>query len=176
MAEYQALDPNVEVIGTAVLAFVNNMGNKVIPILKEFNIYPLEKDTWYNQQDVLNAYKKIQEHDFMNMVAIGMQVPDNAIWPPDIETVHDALASINTAYQMNHRGGEIGGYYYEQTGETAGTMICKNPYPSDLDYGIIYRIVQKFRGPDSDELLVMLDDSKPTRKNGADSCTYLIRW
>ena len=55
-------------------------------------------------------------------------------------------------------------------------MVCENPYPSDFDYGIIYRIVQKFRGPDSDELLVMLDDSKPTRKNGADSCTYLIRW
>ncbi len=176
MAVYKAWDPNVEVLGVSVIAFVDNMGDRVIPILKKFDLYPLKEDVWYNQQNVLNAYKKIQEHDFMNMVAIGMQIPDKAVWPPEIKTVHDALASIDEAYHINNRGGEIGHYRYTKTGERSGTMVCDNPYPSDFDYGIIYRVVQKFRGPDSDDLLVMLDESKPTRRDGADSCTYLIRW
>ena len=176
MNQFKALDSNVEVLGQSIMSVVNSLGDAATPILKKHGIHPLESDGWYNQQDWLNAFADFEKSNFMNLVAIGMKVPDNAVWPDHVRTVHDALESINIAYGMNHRGGEIGGYRYERTGDRSGTMICENPYPSDFDYGIMYRILQKFRGTESDTILVRLDDSKPTRKKGGDSCTFLMEW
>ena len=176
MSTYKALDPNVEVIGAAIMAITNSMGDAAAPILKKHSLYPLVYENWYKQQDWLNAFSEISAESFMNLVAVGLKIPDSAVWPPDIQTVHDALSSINVAYNMNHRYGEIGGYHYEKTGETSGKMICDNPYPSDFDYGIIYRTVQKFTDPENSNFVVRVDASQPTRKRGESSCTYLITW
>lgn len=175
MTKYKALDPNVEVMGAAIMSVTSSLGDEVLPILKEHNLNPLEAENWYTQQDWLNAFAALSEKNFMNAVAIGMKIPDNAAWPPDVKTVHQALSSINIAYGMNHRNGEIGGYHYEQTGEKSGVMVCDNPYPSDFDYGIVYRTVQKFM-TEGDRPHVKLDGDKPTRKTGGKSCTYLIDW
>ncbi len=175
--EYQALDPNVEVLGAAVKSFIGHLvGEEAVSILKEYEIHPLEDDEWYNQQTILNAYKKLAEKNYMNLVAAGMNVPDKAMWPPEIKDVHAALSSIDVAYAMNHRGGEIGRYLYEKKGQHSGAMVCTNPYPSDLDYGLIYRVIQKFRDETSNALLVRLDDNKPSRKKGGNSCTYQLSW
>lgn len=175
MTKYTALDPNVEVMGAAIMSVTSGLGDKVLPVLKEHNLDPIETEGWYPQQDWLDAFADLSEKNFMNLVAIGMKIPDNAVMPPDIKTVHQALASINIGYGMNHRNGEIGGYHYEQTGEKSGVMVCDNPYPSDFDYGIIYRMVQKFRD-EKDGLSVRYDNDKPSRKNNGKSCTYLIEW
>lgn len=178
MSKFKALDPNVEVLGAAITAVVSGLGEKSRDILKKHNIDPLDAESWYKQQDWLDAFAELGEQNFLNLVAIGMKIPDNAVWPPEIKTVHAALASINIAYDMNHRAGEIGGYHYEETGERSGVMVCDNPYPDDFDYGIIYRTVQKFRSTDSGstKTVVKVDETKPTRKTGGDSCTYLIKW
>lgn len=176
MSKYKALDPNVEVMGAAILSVVDSLGDLTLPILKANNIDPLLADNWYSQQDWLNAFDELSTKNFMNLVAIGMKIPDNAAWPPHVKTVHDALASIDVAYNMNHRNGEIGGYHYEQTGERTGVMVCDNPYPSDFDYGIIYRTVQKFRDSDTKQFTVKVDTSVATRKKDGGSCTYLINW
>ena len=176
MATYKALDENVEVMGAAIMAITNGLGEAALPILKKHNLHPLEYDNWYKQQDWLNAFSEISEESFMNLVAIGLKIPDSAAWPPDIKTVHDALASINVAYNMNHRYGEIGGYHYEKVADSSGKMVCDNPYPSDFDYGIIYRTVQKFTDPENSNFVVRVDRSQPSRKDGANSCTYLITW
>jgi len=176
MAEYISISPDVEVIGGVINAVIAGVGDECIPILEKYNLYPIINEKWYKQQDFLNAFKELNEGNFLNLVAIGMRIPDNAIWPPDVKTVHDALASINVAYQMNNRNGEIGGYYYTQTGPNSGTMVCKNPFPSNFDYGLIYRTVQKFRESTDIQFVVKRDDSIPNRLTGADSCTYNISW
>lgn len=176
MAEYVTFDPNVETKGAAIMSTIAGLGDEAIPILEGFNLYPIDPENWYSQQTFLNALKQFSDTNYMNEVAIGMKIPDHAAWPPSITTVHDALESINVAYQMNHRGGKIGGYYYTKTGDQSGTMIGENPYPSDFDYGLIYRVVQKFRDPSSRKILVIRDEDQPTRQKGADSCTYHIEW
>jgi len=85
------------------------------------------------------------------------------------------LASIDVAYHMNHRGGEIGPYDFEKTGDRSGKMICPNPYPCDFDMGIIAAVANKF-APEGTFVTVKQDDSQPCRNEGADSCTYLISW
>ncbi|MEM6529549.1 MAG: hypothetical protein AAF653_14725, partial [Chloroflexota bacterium] len=133
-------------------------------------------DRWYSQQDQLNILKEVSAFGLLSLVAVGMQIPDKAAFPPDIKSVEDGLNLLNQAYRMNHRGGAIGEYRYEPAGERSGKMIARNPYPSDFDYGLIYKMVQKFRPADSTRFYVELDADVPTRKNGADSCTYLIVW
>lgn len=176
MAQFVAFAPEVEVKGISILGIIETMGEEVIPIFEKHNLSLIDPDEWYNQQEYLNAYREISELNFMNLVAIGMKIPDHAAWPPNVKTVHDALASVNVAYQMNHRGGEIGSYDYTAVSENEGVMVCRNPYPSDFDYGLIYRIVQKFRTKEDNTIVVKRDTKLPNRLTGADSCTYHITW
>jgi hypothetical protein len=55
-------------------------------------------------------------------------------------------------------------------------ILCRNPYPSDFDRGILAAIVERFKPADSVTTDVTLDLTKESRLNGADSCTYLISW
>lgn len=174
MAEYIALDAKVEVKGTGIIGTIESLGEEAISLLKQHDLYPIELDKWYNQQAWLDTLRELRASNFMNEVAVGMKTPDFAEWPPNVQTVHDALASVNIAYQMNHRGGKIGGYHYTPTGEQSGAMICDNPYPSDFDYGLIYRIVQKFS--DKSPNIRVARDEDNNRKKGGDSCTYQINW
>lgn len=112
----------------------------------------------------------------MNMVAVGMKVPEIALMPPDIKTVHDVLSMMDVAFKMNVRGPDVGEYVYKKRGERSATMTARNSYPSDFDYGLIYAFVKRFRPPDSRELTVRRDDTIPNRKSGADSCIYHIKW
>lgn len=79
------------------------------------------------------------------------------------------------AYHLNHRGGEIGSYKYQSTGPKSGKLVCHNPYPSDFDQGIITAAARKFAPPGVFPA-VKLDETAPTRKKGADACTFLITW
>lgn len=176
MAEYIAFDPTVEVYGQSMLSVVSALGDQAESILAKHGLDNIDPNSWYPIQDYLDAYKELADMDYFNLVAVGMQVPDNAVFPPEIDTVEKALMSVGQAYEMNHRGGDIGEYTFTLTGEREGDMYCRNPYPSDFDYGIIYRIVQKFRPTDSTEIRVVRDDSVPNRKSGADACTYHIGW
>ena len=109
-----------------------------------------------------------------------------AFRPPEIDNIEAALASIDVAYHMNHRiQGEvlfdpatgimkegIGHYRYQPGGDRGGVMVCETPYPSEFDRGIITGTARRWRPT----VEVTLDESKPTRKRGADSCTYLVKW
>lgn len=176
MSEYVAFDNNVEVLGVAIQSNVGKLGDDIIPVLESHGLYPLVDDQWYPIQNNLDCMKELASLNFLNIVAVGMGIPEFAAWPPEINSVHDALASINVAYHMNHRGGDFGDYQYEETGESSGTMTCRNPYPSDLDYGIIYGIVRKFRPVSSTEMKVVRDETIQNRTTGGDTCIYYINW
>jgi len=131
---------------------------------------------WYPQQAWLDAFREIAETLGPNtLFRIGLKILDLANFPPEIHTVEQALASIDVAYRMNHRGGEIGSYDFERTGPCSGKVVCRNPYPSDFDRGIIQGVAHRFMS-ESSRLAVHLDYTAPTRKAGGDSCTYLVNW
>ena len=176
MAEYIAFDPNAEVIGQGVVAMVAALGDSAVLIFAKHGLADIDPDAWYPMQSNLDAFREVSKGDFFNMVAVGMKTPDVALFPPEIDTVEKALTLLGQAYQMNHRGGEIGEYTFTKTGERSGEMVCRNPYPSDFDYGLIYRLVQKFRPTDGEGFKVVRDDSIPNRTTGADACLYRITW
>lgn len=110
------------------------------------------------------------------MFNVGLAVPENANFPPGIDTLEKGLALIDKAYHMNHRGGDIGYYRLVSFDVAAKKAVfeCKNPYPSHFDRGLISAFVRKFGK--SAKASVVLDEAKPSRLKGADSCTYNITW
>jgi hypothetical protein len=185
MAQFKAFSPNVEVNGQTVLSVVNGMGamasskKMALSILESNGIIDPNPDGWYSQKHWLDAFNEISDQvGPRTLFLIGKCIPKNASFPPGIDTLHKALISIDKAYHMNHRGGEIGNYNLTQFDSEARhvTMICTNLYPCDYDCGIIDQMCQEFKPAGVGLVKVIHDDSKSCRKSGEESCTYNITW
>ena len=180
MTQFVAFAPNAEVNGETVLSIVDGMGifkPQAIDILSKNGINNPTAGQWYKQQDWLNSFKEISMKIGVNtLFQIGLKIPENAQWPPQVKTIDQALGSIDVAYHMNHRQGEIGNYKFNVKGPKLGVMVCNNPYPCDFDRGIIESVAKKFKPPKTIIVKVKHDDTKPCRKKGDESCTYNIGW
>ncbi len=180
MQQFVPIDDNVEVLGQAVLTIVKEMGpmkSLGMQYLRENGIEDPKPDQWYSQKSWLDAFKRVSEKiGARTLRAIGKGIPDNALFPDDIDTLEKALAAIDIAYHINHRGGEIGYYKYTRINDHKAIMECRNPYPTEFDHGIIEAMALRFKPEDSLRIKVYLDESKATRKNGGDSDTFIIEW
>jgi hypothetical protein len=159
-----------------------------LKILAQHGIKKPQPDQWYPQQNWLDAFKTIAEKiGPLTLFAIGKKIPEQVEWPPWMDTIDKALGALDLNYHLHHRiNGEplfnpetgqmtegIGHYRFTGLkGPSSAEMVCDNPYPSEFDRGIITTLCRRFK--QSSE--VRLDKSKPTRTEGADSCTYLIEW
>ncbi len=179
MAQFQALASNVMVTGGSVLAVVNGMGSfkqTALDILGKHGIKNPQPAEWYPQQAWLDAFREINKSiGAATLYQIGRSIPATAKFPPGIDTIEKALGSIDAAFHMNHRGGEIGHLTYSKAGERKASFNCNNPYPCDFDRGIIEAMAGRFK-PSGAIVKVLHDSSKPCRKTGGDSCTYLVSW
>jgi len=179
MKEFKPLDSNVEVLGEATLSIVNSfpefMRGIGMDMLEKDGISNPEPGHWYKQSDLMDCLSEIdQEFGGNTLFEIGKAVPENAQFPPGITNLFDALEVINTAYQMNHRNGEIGFYKVVERNDAENTIVmqCRNPYPCDFDRGVITAISRKFHPG----IKVTLDDTKPARKKGAEESWYIITY
>ena len=179
MGQFKAYSANVEVNGETVLSIVDGMGSMktmAIGILEKNGIKEPKPGQWFKQQAWLDAFKQISDSVGPNTLSqIGQKIPENAQFPPVIDTIEKALSAIDVAYHMNHRGGEIGKYKYAPDGPNKATMECANPYPCDFDRGIIVAMARRF-APKGAAVRVTHDDDKPCRKKGDESCTYHVAW
>jgi hypothetical protein len=148
----------------------------------------IERDAWYPQDKFLAAFESIAtEVGPRGLFQFGQHVPKYAPFPPTITDIHSALGSVDVAYHMNHRkNGKvmfnpatgqmlegIGHYGYKAVPrERRIVSVCENPYPCDFDRGLISGLATRFEKFSR----VTHDDSAPCRKNGANSCTYVITW
>jgi len=194
VAQFQAFLPGVEVNGETVYAVVDGMGifkARALQILAQNGIFQPTAGRGYSQQAWLDSFRVIAETiGSVTLSAIGRKIPENAQFPPGINSVETALQSIDVAYHMNHRlAGQplydprtkkmregIGHYRYQELGNRRIRMTCNNPYPCDFDRGIIEAMAQRFKPAGCFFVTVKHDDSGPCRKKGADSCTYYVEW
>ncbi|NDJ36911.1 MAG: hypothetical protein GYB64_19850 [Chloroflexi bacterium] len=173
MPQFVAIDPAVEVNGRTILATIAGVGPLATQLFTDRGIETIDPQGWYSQQMWLDVLKELTDRGIAMQLA-GMSIPQNADFPPDIDGIHAALASIDVAYRMNHRGGEIGSYQYEKIGPTHARLICDNPYPSDFDYGIIYQMATVFSPPGTS--ITVERAPAPSRLNGDDTCIYDVMW
>lgn len=174
--QYRASSEKVEIIGQTVYTFVigsNDYYDSILDILDRNGISNLDRGMWYKQQDWLDAFKEtVAIIGAEKLIPIGRAIIDCAIWPDGITNIPEALSSIDVAYHMNHRGGEIGHYNFLKTGISTGIMICDNPYPDEFDLGLIEGVILKFGGKPS----VAIDSTQLTRNTGSNTTTYKIKW
>lgn len=179
MAQFQAFSPAVEVNGQTVLSIVKGMGafaETGMATLARHGIQSPSPMGWYSQRQWLAAFEEIAKSiGPRTLFQIGRSIPSNAKFPPGIDSVEKALESLDAAYHMNHRGGEIGHYSFKLTGPKTGVVECRNPYPCEFDQGIIEAMVRRFAPPTVIPKIAH-DASKPCRSKKGDSCTFLISW
>jgi hypothetical protein len=179
MALFKAYSPKVEVNGETVLSVVDGLGafkNTAMRLLKESGIDNPTPGQWYLQQNWLDCFRMISEKlGQSTLQLIGEAIPKNAKWPPMVNSIETALGSIDIAYHMNHRNGEIGNYKFQMNGKREATVQCTDPYPDAFDLGIIASAATKFAKP-GENVVVKIDETKPTRTKGAESTLYCVTW
>jgi hypothetical protein len=197
--EYVAFEKGIDVNGQTVSSVVEGFAMfKKIPSdillgLGIGNVGPdglvqMAPDEWFSHELWLEAFKAIGKVIGMGAIhGIGLKIPECAIFPPWVTDVHSAIRSVDVAYHLNHRkGGQvmfdvekgtmlegIGHYGFTPiTGEKRILSTCNNPYPCDLDKGILTAMARRF-APDA-----WVDHVEPEvcRKKGGDQCTYLVTW
>jgi hypothetical protein len=185
VTEFKSFAADAEVLGDAIEAFVAGFPPELSKIgsgvLTAKGIDGFRRGEYYPLQSLLDAMKEIQDKFSSEMLfRIGEKIAANAVLPPGIDSLETCLASINTAYHMNHRRGEIGSYEYTYLGEVGGLkrakMTCPNPYPCAFDRGVIHGFAQRFKPSGAVDVIVRHDESQPCRRTGAHACAYLISW
>jgi hypothetical protein len=196
MVQFQAFTKNIQVNGTTIMSVVHGLGS-LSKLAEDFFLqvglpHPDEivakPNLWYCQQKWLEAFRLISEKLGENILfMIGTKIPENAIFPSNINNIEDGLRSIDIAYHMNHRDESgrvlfnskrnpamlegIGHYEFKKsTDEEKIFLVCENPYPCDFDRGIITAVARKYEPA----ALIQHDDNQSCRKHGGDSCTYIV--
>jgi hypothetical protein len=176
---FKAYNPEVEVSGESVISFLEGVGMwapSAQKLLNENGIKDPVAGEWYSQQAYLNGFKQVAQKTGPAVLRnIGRTVPEHAKWPPQINSIESGLSSINVAYHMNHRKGNIGNYTATKVNPKLITMVCDDPYPDSFDFGLIEYVAKKFSKP-GERVAVKIDESKPQRDKGAESTTYIVEW
>ncbi|MFC7073098.1 hypothetical protein ACFQJ7_12455 [Halovenus rubra] len=176
MAQFKTFEDGVEVKGETVLAFINGtpMERTARQMLAENGIEDPQPEEWYLQQSYLDAFAEVADSVGENTVnRIGKKIPEDADWPPGIDSVVGGLESVNEAYQMNHRGGEIGSYDAEAIDETTVQITCNNPYPCVFDRGLLKATAEQF----VDRGVARVDEvGDSCRNEGGTDCVYEVTW
>jgi len=177
MAKYTEFAQHVEVNGETIMATMNAFPDFMRIVAQEIlyrnGICFPEAGKWYSQQAWLNSIKTIEER-FGNtlLFEIGKAIVSHAVFPKGMTNIHEAMYSLNNAYHSNHRNGEIGYYriVFHDKLTKMFKICCKNPYPAELDRGIITALAEKF----SNRVEVIIDNTTAAAKNDADEYYYLV--
>lgn len=182
MKQFQANFPKIEVSGRSILSTFEAMehGKEFREeVLDRHFLTKIKPEGWYPIQTWLNVfnefYEQLGEH---TIYLIGRAIPRTAKFPPQIQTLKDALSSLDIAYHDNHRGGEIGHYNlisFDPDNRRA-VMECLTPYPCSLEKGILMELLINFKPRDSFKYDVSLDSNKQNKKDGGESSTYVVTW
>lgn len=115
MAEFKSFSSKVEVTGEVLMAFLAGFPQEFrssgLLILGKHGLSDPRPKNFYPLQRFLDAMKDISDTFSAQMLyRIGEQIALHAVLPPGIDDLQTCLSSIDVAYHMNHRGGEIGRY------------------------------------------------------------------
>lgn len=198
MTPYEPLAADIQVNGRTVFSVVDAFSvMRRIParmLLAEGIGLPegrdgirIDPDAWYDHAAWLRTFRRISLEIGVNALQqIGLKIPANAEFPPDVDTIGPALRSIDVAYHLNHRRDGrpmfemdtgamtegIGHYHCDvDDGLRRARLRCDNPYPCDFDMGIVTCIARRF------EFGATVDHERTgCRNTGAAACDYVVRW
>jgi hypothetical protein len=137
-----------EAHGSSVQNIVEGCGvfqNRVKTLLASKGITNIDANTWYDLEVVLAVTEELAKSVGPNvLVEIGKYAPKNAQFPPEIDSFEKALLTLDVAYKMNHRNGNIGDYKVTKEDLKTFKIVCNTPYPAKFNLGLIRGLARKF--------------------------------
>lgn len=180
MQAFKASSPRDRVLGASVRAFVSALGfygPRGLQILAENGIPDPQPSEWYPLQSYLDAQREVYEKVGPNTLArIGRKLVQEATFPPQLESIHDALGTLNDDYHTRHDGSDVGSFRYERTGDRSCTVRVRNPYPCELDRNVVEELCRRFKPDAVAGVFVRHVDEASCRKHGADACVLNVWW
>ncbi len=179
MAQFQSYDTSVEVLGDTILAMIHAVpvGWEIRLDFFRMNGIDPREGQWYPQQPCLNAMRAILEQiGEYNLFLVGKGLV-HAHEGKSCKGLRQAINALKTFYHQVHRGGETGTYTLEIFDEKqrAAMVVSTTPYPDAFERGILAALVRKY-GPEDALEQVLIDRSKPCKREGADSTTFILYW
>jgi hypothetical protein len=157
---YVAGTPEAEVIGQTMISFAENMESDVIgPILDKHGLTTIDPDAWYSHQLWMDILKDIEDtlgpgQSQSAFIAFGRSVVENAVMPPEIQTIPDMLNALHAVHHANLRNiPEEEGYSLDQRGEQYYIVYHNTPNPDDAIYGFLWGLAGRFK--DDDDIFVL---------------------
>jgi hypothetical protein len=148
----------------------------------------VDPEQWYPVENFRRALRKIAAEVGEQVVKlVGQQIPNNAVFPPHINSIETALASLDAAMHLGHRKrGKpmldiatgrmeegIGHLAYEKTpGKNEIIMCCDSPYLCAMDLGLVTAMAQRFQP----HAKVVHDETPPCKDHGGTRCQYIVTW
>lgn len=171
-----------EVSGQSLLGVARGLSgtgvpwSEVLDLLHSVGIDQPQPEGWYLFDNYLSFLRKVEfQHGRPALRTMGRAIPDTSRFPPDLDSLEQVLGRLDVAYQVNHRGGFIGHYQCLLSGPGSAEMVCANPYPCDLDAGILERLVERFGSGAPGSGVTHLTEAACRRK-GAPACRFVLRW
>jgi hypothetical protein len=183
MSRYEAFDPNTEILGQAMLSFVECSNKEtLIPFLGKHDLSNIQPDQWYPVQRWLDVLSDIAEQHVgmeatFDFVSVGIKTAETVVYPPQFLALpfEEAMFLSNEGYQMNHRGGDAGEYVVEKIARKHLRVTVRAPYPSDLTYGLLYGQARRFLPPGT-PFTVTYDPDVPRPEQGGSHTIIHIEW
>lgn len=193
MAHYKVFESGIEAGGNELpIVALGSLGNKQRQLIIDKYGLKTEEGAWNDLQSLLSALQEVEQTiGEMNLFLIGKSVIEGTSFPP-MDSLKNALESIDIAYHMNHRkNGQvmfnpntgqmmdgIGHYHLTRFDEVKreAVMVCHTPYPSKFEEGLVLQVARTFKPKEAVQIRVSLDDSKETRRKGGETCTFNIKW
>jgi hypothetical protein len=181
MAEYRVSSPDVEMLGGMILslwsAFPDGFESLAAQIMEKHGISNVAPENWHRFQHVLDALREIeQQYGTDILYQTGIRAAEKAPVPSEVDTLKKCLHGLNVTSSRFHRGGEIGGYEVRETEERGVKkyfITVSTPYPCSLTRGYLEGFTKRF-GHEAKEVIIRHDELTPCRRQGAETCTYVI--
>ncbi len=182
MAEYVASSPRLEILGGMIVsiwtAFPESVQKSIRDILLKHEVADIDPQAWCLLQPTLDALKEIEERfGYQILSQVGEQAAKRAPIPPDIRTFEECMLALNEIIRKMHRGGSPGGYDVQQEagpGFVRYRVTASTPFPCSLTRGYLEAFARRFAPSGATDVLATHDESRPCRRNGAETCTYVV--
>ncbi len=145
-------------------------------LLAKVGIHQPDPAVWYPVTTTLRFLEAVEaDHGREALRSMGRAIPENARFAPDMEGMERTLQVLEVAYQVNHLGATTCGYQHHLPEPGQAEVVCENPYPCDLDLGLIERLLERGAGG-SPRASVVHRLGPACRRLGARACVFDLRW
>ncbi|MBN1566042.1 MAG: hypothetical protein JXA10_19540 [Anaerolineae bacterium] len=173
-------EPTSEVRGDVLLSLLTNLrADNMKPYLKQFSLDDIHANEWYPTKNFLDMLNELSRNPNLtpNYVAIGLNVPETAYMPPELENASfaDVLEGWDNHYQSNHRHADIGHKIAEKVHDQHYKITMQSIYPDDMEYGVLYGFAKRFL-PSGTQFTVWYDEDEPRMDQGGTQTVIHVSW